>query len=253
MGAINKTENILEVKNLSFSFPGKLGGDIFENISFEVGKNEIVGLLGPNGCGKTTLMNLIAGFISPSEGVIRKNYSDSNFFSSLVFQEIALLDWKNVKNNIGLSLIYNNLNKEEKDKIINNMSSLLQLKDHEYKLPRQLSGGLRQRVAIARALAPNPSLLLMDEPFSSLDVKSREGLMKDIKEIVSDKNRYIGSIFITHNLQEAVLFCDKIILIDPVLKNIKKIVKVDSLKNKNLENLLKNKSFSEVESYFANI
>ncbi len=251
METINNIDNILELEKVSFSFSGKSNENILEDISFEVKKNEIVGLLGSNGCGKTTLMNLIAGFIFPQKGKIKKmSFGGNNFFSSLVFQEFSLLEWKTVRDNIELSLISFDFSQQKKNRIVNSMLKLLKLEDYENKLPKQLSGGLKQRVAIARALAPNPSLLLMDEPFSALDVKTKEVLMMDMRKIILNNNESeVSSIFITHNIEEAIFFCDRIVLINPLSKGVKEIVNVNLPKNRQLEKLLRSSHFLNLNKY----
>ncbi len=213
-----KESNIcIEFQDVQFAFADEPGRIILDDLSFNVKKGEILGLLGPNGSGKTTIMNLIAGFLKPNEGKII--YAENGeVFSSMIFQEAALLDWKTVSENIELSLLTNVKDVEARRKRVNEMIKLLKLEDYKEKLPKQLSGGLKQRVAIARALAPNPALLLMDEPFSALDIATKEELIKDIREIIIKEGK--SAIFISHNNEEASFFCDRILKLNPRTKKL---------------------------------
>lgn len=226
----------LEVKNLSFSYADEPDKIVLDKLSFEIKIGEIVGIVGPNGCGKTTILNIVSDFLKPTRGeVIRHNSEKQKIFLSLVFQEPALLDWKTVNKNIELSLLSNLKIESQRQTIIKQMITLFNLEPYKDKLPKQLSGGLKQRVAIARALAPNPLLLLMDEPFSALDIGAKVDLMKDIREIILNQNK--SAIFITHNIEEALFFCDSIILLNPKIKNIDKILRVPLPKKRKWDNL----------------
>ncbi len=211
----------LEIKNVHFSFPDEPKNVILDNLSMKIKQGEIRGLLGSNGCGKTTILNLIAGFLKPQKGEIIHS-DNKNIFSSLIFQESSLLEWKNVSENIELSLISIIDDPEKRAEIINYVMNLLKLEKYKDKYPSQLSGGLKQRVAIARALAPDPPLLLMDEPFSALDSATKKELLQDIREIIFKKNK--SAIFITHDPEEAFAFCDSISFLNAKTKNIENTI-----------------------------
>ncbi len=197
----------ISLRNITFSYPDKPHRIILNNVSVDIEKGKITGLLGPNGSGKTTLMNLIAGFLKPVHGEIV--FEEQDAVVSMIFQESALLEWKTVEENIELSLLSIHPHKEDREKIVHSMLKLLHIESYKHSFPRQLSGGLKQRVAIARALARNPSILLMDEPFSALDVATKKELIKDIRSIVHKTKK--SAIFITHNVQEAKTLCDSVI------------------------------------------
>lgn len=193
----------LEVRNASFSYPNS-NVKVLDKVSFEVREGEIVCIAGPNGCGKTTLLNLIAGFLKPNSGEVRFH---NNGFCRIVFQQLGLLDWKTAKENVELALLSQGLAKEPREKIVQDCLKLCRLESEEGKLPKELSGGMKQRVAICRALAARPSLLLLDEPFSSLDQQTRRRLQKDIFRIARETKTSV--IIVTHHLSETLRHADR--------------------------------------------
>lgn len=200
----------IEVKNLSYHY--NKNNIILGDLNFSLRNGEIISIIGPNGCGKTTLINLIAGFLNPTTGkVIRHNNGNSKLFSSVVFQDSALLDWKSAFKNVELSLISTVKNPLERKKITEEYLHLLGINGHHHKLPRELSGGLKQRTAIARALAPDPRLLLLDEPFNALDLPAKESLKKDLLNIIKKDKKSV--ILVTHDIDEAIMFSDKILML----------------------------------------
>lgn len=218
-----KEELCLEFRNVSFSYPDEPNKMILNNISFKINKGDIISVLGPNGSGKTTLINLLSGFITPTAGeVIFHNKLENEIFSSTVFQDNSLLDWKAAFENIELSLISNIDDEKEIEQIVNKMLRLLKIDEYKEKLPKQLSGGTKQRVVIARALAPDPKLLLLDEPFSSLDLMSKEELMKDLRKIIFEKGK--SAVFVTHSIDEALFLSDLILVLDNKSNTISKIL-----------------------------
>jgi NitT/TauT family transport system ATP-binding protein len=198
------------VRNVSFAYPSKPGQKILNNVSFQVKKSEIVCLAGPNGCGKTTLINLIAGFLKPDKGEIRLN--SNNGFASVVFQQLGLLDWKNAQENIELALLPKKMSKEERSKAVHDCLKLCRIEAEKSKLPKELSGGMKQRVAIARAIAPRPALLLLDEPFSSLDRQTRILLQKDLFKIAHATETSV--ILVTHHLGEVMRYANQVLFLN---------------------------------------
>jgi len=189
---------------------------ILDNLSMKLYKGEIGCLLGSSGCGKTTLLRSIAGFEKPQQGNISLKdqllIGDGQFLPpekrgiGLVFQDFALFPHLTIEENIGFGLSH--LKKSEKTNRIDEMLQLIGLQDTAKRYPHQLSGGQQQRIALARALAPKPQLLLLDEPFSSLDVELREQLAIDIRNIL--KQLEISAILVTHDQQEAFMVADKV-------------------------------------------
>ncbi len=212
---IMKTKNhsYLSINNISISYSNDV---ILENLSMQLLEGEIGCLLGSSGCGKTTLLRCIAGFESPEVGDIflnNKQLSSSEHFIpaekrgiGLVFQDFALFPHLSIEDNIGFGL--SSLKSSEKKQRITEMLKLVNLEETRKRYPHQLSGGQQQRIALARAIAPKPNLLLMDEPFSSLDIELREQLALEIRDIL--KQQGISAILVTHDQSEAFMLADKI-------------------------------------------
>lgn len=197
-------KSIIQVENVSKIFGGKR---IFSEISFEVYSDEILVLMGESGVGKSTMLNLIGQLDRDFEGEITYDariFEGNRIPFPFVFQESeSLLPWKNVEDNI--RLVQSNISKEALDEILN----LVSLETHRYKKPHELSGGMKQRVGIARALVCHSKVMLMDEPFSSLDANLRRKLQDLIIEIKN--KRSLTVIFVTHDLDEAKRIGDRII------------------------------------------
>lgn len=190
--------------------------DASKNISFGIEKGKLIGLLGPSGSGKTTILRMIAGLENPDSGEIMidgkvvNNLPASERGIGFVFQNYALFRYKTVYDNIAFGLKIQKKSKEEIVSRVNELIKLVGLEGLEKRYPSQLSGGQRQRVAFARALAPNPQLLLLDEPFAAIDAKVRKELRSWLKETIEKLG--ITSIFVTHDQDEAIEVADEIII-----------------------------------------
>lgn len=202
--------NIIRIENVGFFYPMTPEKMVLDNISLTLKKGEIVCLVGSNGCGKTTLLNLIAGFLRPTNGKIF--FGNGNNFASMVFQQLGLLEWKNVQQNIEFALLPQKLTREERTNRVNDCLKLCKLENEKEKLPKELSGGMKQRTAIARALAPQPAILLLDESFSALDLETRKELQKDLFTIA--KKTKISVILVTHHLDEVLQYADCLLTLD---------------------------------------
>jgi NitT/TauT family transport system ATP-binding protein len=189
---------------------------VLEDVNLELHDNEIVGLLGRSGSGKSTLLRSIAGLLKPSEGQVL--FQDEAIDGpadgvSMVFQSFALFPWLTVQQNVELGLEAKRVAPEERRQRALAAIDLIGLDGFENAYPKELSGGMRQRVGLARALVVRPALLLMDEPFSALDVLTAETLRTDLLDLWCEGRMPIRSILIvTHNIEEAVLMCDRILV-----------------------------------------
>lgn len=196
----------LSVESLSFSIGDKR---ILTNINFQLGKGKIASLLGPSGCGKTTLLRLIAGFQAPNHGQITLNnqlistptsvLSPEKRGLGMIFQDYALFPHLSVFDNITFGLSKNT--RQANQTYVSELLEMVGLPNYEKRFPHELSGGEQQRVSIARAIAPKPQLLLMDEPFASLDANLRERLVRDLRDML--KQLDISAILVTHDQREA--------------------------------------------------
>ena len=203
----------VELKNISKKFGDFKASD---NVNFKIEQGKLIGLLGPSGSGKTTILRMIAGLETPDEGDIIINGVKVNDIEpgkrgiGFVFQSYALFRHMTVYDNIAFGLVVQKAKKKDIHKKVTELIELIGLKGLEKRYPSQLSGGQRQRVAFARALAPNPQLLLLDEPFAAIDAKVRKELRRWLKETIAKLG--ITSIFVTHDQDEAVEVADEIII-----------------------------------------
>ncbi len=189
---------------------------VLDDVNVSLRDHEIVGLLGRSGSGKSTLLRSIAGLITPSEGEVRINNPSGDAGQSavaMVFQSFALFPWLTVEKNVELGLEAKGLAPEVRRKRTLAAIDLIGLDGFENAYPKELSGGMRQRVGLARALVVEPAVLLMDEPFSALDVLTAETLRTDLVDLWTEGRMPIRSILmVTHNIEEAVLMCDRVLV-----------------------------------------
>ena len=186
------------------------------DVNFQVEQNEFFSIVGPSGCGKTTLLNLLAGFEQPTRGELKVGgqiISAPGWKRAVVFQEYALYPWYTVAQNIRYGLRRKRLPEDEQRRIADHYVGLVGLGGFESRYPGELSGGMRQRVSIARALAVNPSILLMDEPFASLDIQTREYMQDELLKIWQREPKTV--IFVTHSIDEAIKLSDRIAIMAP--------------------------------------
>ena len=199
-----------------------------EELDFSVADGEFICILGPSGCGKSTLLNLLAGFLVPSSGRILMSTRDDDSVGhdiKVVMQNAHLFPWLTVARNVEFGLRMRGDPKEKRDTRVGELLELVGLAGIEEKFPGQLSGGMQQRVAIARALAPDPSILLMDEPFGALDAQMRRRMQVELVQIRAVTGKTI--IFVTHDIIESVLLADRIVVLSAAPGRVKKVVPVD--------------------------
>ena len=203
----------VELKNINKNFGDYKASD---NVNFGVEKGKLIGLLGPSGSGKTTILRMIAGLETPDsgdiiiDGVRVNDLAASKRGIGFVFQNYALFRYMTVYDNIAFGLRVQKADKKKIDERVRELIKLIGLEGLEKRYPSQLSGGQRQRVAFARALAPNPQLLLLDEPFAAIDAEVRKELRSWLREMIEKLG--VTSIFVTHDQDEAIEVADEIII-----------------------------------------
>lgn len=221
----------LDVADVSKRFKSRKQSEVhaLEQISLQVTAGEFICLVGSSGCGKTTLLRMIAGLDKPDTGQILlegNKITGPGPDRMVMFQESSLFPWLNVYQNIEFGLkLDKNISKTQRAEIVMSQLELVGLKDFAQSRIHELSGGMKQRVALARALAPNPRMLLMDEPFAALDAMTREQLYFDLQRIWAARGKTI--ILVTHNVREAACLGDRVFVFTPRPGRLSKEFKVD--------------------------
>ena len=216
---------ILTIRNLSAVFPDNNGGlRALEDISFDVHTREFVCVLGPSGSGKTTLLRILAGLIPPTSGSFTFGHGEQPSIG-MVFQQANLMPWRTVMANIKLPLEIKHVAEPTARSKTQEMIELVGLQGFEDSLPRDLSGGMAQRVAIARALIHDPDLLLLDEPFASLDAMTRERMWNELSRIWQARQKTV--IMVTHSINESLFLADRVLVLTQRPGKVKLDLRVD--------------------------
>ena len=220
-------EKVIEVQNLSLTYHSKQGETLaLNNLNFDVHQGEFVSIVGPSGCGKTTILSILAGLLQPSKGSVLVNNDvpkTKNSQCGYMFQRDNLLPWRTIEKNVLIGLEIQGKNTQENKKRALDLLDKYGLGDFKRKRPDELSGGMRQRVALIRTLALNPSILLLDEPFSALDYQTRLNVCDDVANIIKQEKK--TAILVTHDLQEAISMSDRIFVLTKRPASIKAIHK----------------------------
>jgi len=224
-----------------------------KDVSFHVGEGEFISIIGPSGCGKSTLLSLFAGLNFPTDGNILidgKEVTGTGTDRGVVFQHYSLFPWMTAKKNMvfGIKQVLKDKSRKEIDAIADEYLELVGLKDFKDKYPSQLSGGMQQRVAIARALAMNPGVLLMDEPFGAIDAKNRVVLQELLLKLWEGGSQKKTVIFITHDIDEAILLSDRIIVMTAGPGTVKKEIKVPFKRSRDRSSLVRSAEYSELRN-----
>jgi NitT/TauT family transport system ATP-binding protein len=244
---------MIRVRGLSKEFLGRDDNDTgvlaVDKVDFEVRDNEFLTVIGPSGCGKTTLLRIIAGLIPHDDGEVTiqgKQVTGPGPDRAVVFQSFALMPWADVLTNVTFGLDIRGVSKSEREKKAMQLLTLVGLQGFERRLPKELSGGMQQRVGLARALAVDPEILLMDEPFGSLDEQTRRLLQEQLLRIWEQQRKTV--LFITHSMEEAVLLGDRVMLMTPRPGRIKEMIEVP-LKRPRGRDIEKSSTFIEIREY----
>jgi ABC-type nitrate/sulfonate/bicarbonate transport system ATPase subunit len=201
MMTANSAPSVLSVENLVYGYRDRL---ILDGFSAQLRRGEVTAIVGPSGCGKTTLLRLIAGMERPQGGSVNIQAHAGQVPIAYMFQDYDAFPWMTVRDNLRLSGTIDEAS-------IAGVLKDLGLQGMERRFPRQLSGGQRKRVALARCLLSSPALLIMDEPFSSLDVRTKVGIFDQIEQTYLGEGR--SGLFVTHNIDEAVILSDRILVL----------------------------------------
>ncbi len=206
----------LSITGLVKEFParGQRRGILaLDGIDLKVRAGEFVLLLGPSGCGKSTLLNIVAGFLRPTAGRVAHEgveVTRPDRRRTVVFQDYALFPWMTIQDNVEFGLKSQGVPPMERRDVARHFLALVQLPGFEDRFPHEVSGGMKQRAAIARALAPNPDIVLMDEPFGALDAQTRVLLQEEVARISAETKKTV--LFVTHSIEEAVFLGDRIVV-----------------------------------------
>ena len=227
---MESSEFILEAKDIVKDFAESDGSPrrVLDGISFGVQRREFLSIIGPSGCGKSTLIRIAAGLETVTSGhflLDGKKVSGTSAERGMVFQKYTLFPWLSVKQNVMFGLISSGFGSNDAEESALQWLQIVGLEKYAEYYPKQLSGGMQQRVAIARALAPQPRVLLMDEPFGALDAQTRSQMQKYLLEVW--KNIDITILFVTHDLDEAVFLSDRVLTLQANPGKVKELVTVD--------------------------
>jgi NitT/TauT family transport system ATP-binding protein len=215
---------IVEVKGVSKTYDN--GVEALRDVNLSFPKGQLSTLLGPSGCGKTTLLKIIAGLIPRNGGQVLvkgKPVEGPGPERAFVFQDFALLPWASVLRNVAFGLELRGVPREEREETARKYIAEMGLKGFEHRHPAQLSGGMRQRVGLARALTVDADIILMDEPFSSVDEQTRRKFQEDLLDLLRHHQKTV--IFVTHSIEEAAYLSDQIALLSPRPGTVSRIVK----------------------------
>jgi len=244
---------MIRVRGLSKEFTtfDNGGGGVLalSNIDFEVRDNEFITVIGPSGCGKTTLLRIIAGLIPYDQGEVTidgRPVTGPGPERAMVFQNFALMPWADIMTNVSFGLEIRGTPKEQCRATAKELIKLVGLEGFEQRLPKELSGGMQQRVGLARALAVNPQILLMDEPFGSLDEQTRRLLQEGLLSLWERERKTV--VFITHSMDEAVMLGDRVMLMTPRPGRVKEMIDIPLNRPRSRE-VEKSSTFLEVKEY----
>ena len=209
---------------LTKDFPG--GIRALDDVTFDVPKGELTSIIGPSGCGKTTTLKIIAGLVEATSGEVTvegRPVRGPGPERAFVFQDFALLPWATVLRNVAFGLELRGVSRTQRHAVARDYIAKMNLAGFEDAYPHQLSGGMRQRVGLARALAVDADILLMDEPFASVDEQIRRKFQEDLLRLLSEENKTV--VFVTHSIEEAVYVSDQVVILTRGPAHVSKVVR----------------------------
>jgi NitT/TauT family transport system ATP-binding protein len=237
---------VIEVRRLTKTFNlGQAGLDALRGINLNVAGGEFCCIVGPSGCGKTTLLRILAGLESPSTGEVEITGANSGRpLNSMVFQEQSVFPWLTVEENVGFGLQMRRVDRKLRRQVVADYIGKVGLEGFARAYPYQLSGGMKQRVAVARAFANDPEVLLMDEPFASLDEQTKIVLQDELLKIWEGSRKTV--VYITHSIEEAVVLGDRVVVMTARPGRIKTEVPVDLPRPRSVYELKASPAFATI-------
>ena len=235
---------LVDVRDVLKRFVHDRGEPVLDHVSLQVRRGELIALIGPSGCGKSTLLNIVAGLVEATEGSV--TIAEPGLRIAYVFQRPRLLPWRNVQRNVEFALEQIRGRQASKEETARKALALVNLVGHEDKYPHELSGGMQQRVALARGLAVEPGLLLLDEPFGSLDALTRSYLQEELLAIV--RRAKTTTILVTHDIDEALLLADRVAVMSSRPGRIKRELTVPFGPDRSLDRLVAEPAYAEIRT-----
>ncbi|MDE1995741.1 MAG: ABC transporter ATP-binding protein [Rhizobiaceae bacterium] len=238
---MTRDEPLLDIQNLRLRYEDPYTGTVLaaiEDVSFTSTPGQFVSILGPSGCGKTTILNIVAGFLAPTNGRVQLSgspISGPGADRGMVFQNFALFPWYTVLGNVAFGPKMKGAPRQEREDIAREYIRMVGLSGFEDRYPHELSGGMQQRVGVARALANSPAVMLMDEPFASIDALTRRTLQEDLNGIWQKQGQTI--LFVTHDVAEAVFLSSQIVVLTAKPTRVREIVQIDLPAKRTWQNL----------------
>ncbi|MBE0533435.1 MAG: ABC transporter ATP-binding protein [Rhodospirillales bacterium] len=237
-----KQDTIVEVDGIAMRYEG--GVQALKGVDLKIPSGELTSFLGPSGCGKTTLLKIIAGLLTPTEGEVRirgKKVTGPGPDRAFVFQDFALMPWATVQRNVEFGLELRGMPKDQRGEKAVKYIAEVGLAGFEKSYPHELSGGMRQRVGLARALAVDADILMMDEPFASVDEQTRRKFQEDMLDLLSKEKKTV--IFVTHSIEEAVYVSDQVVLLSPRPGQVQRIIRTEIDRSKSPDEIRRDKNY----------
>lgn len=249
----------IRLKNITVTYEEKNNNyTAVKDVDISIKEGEFLSIIGPSGCGKSTLLSILAGLNLPSEGCVLydgQEVQGVEIDSGIVFQNYSLFPWMSAKKNItfGIKQVAKDKSKKDIEKIADDYLEVVGLSKFANKYPSQLSGGMRQRVAIARTFARNPKIFLMDEPFAAVDAKNRVILQELLLKLWDSADKKKTVVLVTHDIDEAILLSDRIIVMTTGPGTVKKEINVDFERPRDRVKLIRTKEYTNLRNKLVNL